>query len=295
MALKLPNTLSNLIFSDNQSASLVQQSLTNSVQPLLNFVNQNFTTSGSGQSVLLTLNQALTLTKQLLVATGTQTNPSVAFSQNNTLGFFYDQANLRMGLVINNTLVGFISAAGMNAQSPSSSGNAFTFYNSSGTAVGSVNNAGTFTSLAPSGTANFVSQNGFRHTIRMGYVYVTSTTANQSQQCIESLSTVGGGAYNQPRYYQETMPAAGSILAIVVDCNVTLNSAQTIAVYKNGTAISGCTLVINPSATNGAQTFPKSKYTFAAYDVLYATVTYAAAVSSTTAASFVKLSVEMAP
>jgi hypothetical protein len=274
MALKIPNTLSNLIFSDSQSASLVQQSLTSSVQPLLNFINQYFTTSGSGSSVLLTLNQALTLTKQLLLTTGTITSPSMAFAQNNTLGVFYDQANQRMGLCINNTLVGFISSAGMSSQAPSAAGNSFNFCNSSGTVLATVNNAGTFTSYAPAGTPNFVSQNGFRNLVPIGTLTNVTLPASTSSP-MQTASPNGLACF-------VNVPFAGSIVGYSY---VTTSPNAGVAGYvgRNGTIIWNCQTQTGAGTTLGATgTAAKGAYTFGANDSLYF---YARSSSTSTAAS----------
>lgn len=268
MALKIPNTLSNLIFGDSQSASLVQQSLTSSVQPILNFINQYFTASTNSASPLLTLQTALTLVKQLLISSGSMSNPGMAFSQNNTLGVFYDQANLRMGLVINNTLVGFISAAGMNAQSPSSAGNAFTFYNNTGAAIGSVNNAGTFTSLSAFGVPSFVSSQGFKYPLPQFYFWGNGGTTSTSYTFMSMpvVATIGTqtasftvGAWTAPR--------AGSVTAV----SVYFDRSNTLAFnFRLQIAGTQTTNVLNNVTGNNYATLAKnsSGFTFSAGAVI---------------------------
>lgn len=135
-----------------------------------------------------------------------------------------------------------------------------------------------------------ISTGSYKTEVRLGYVYVTSTTAGQTQQCIETLTLVNASAY-QAKYYFATIPFRGSVVALVCDCQTTIASAQTITLYRNSKSI--LSLNIAASATNGVVNQPKGTLKFNANDTFYATVTYASAVSSTTAASFIKLYVEI--
>lgn len=127
----------------------------------------------------------------------------------------------------------------------------------------------------------------------LGYVYMTSTTAGQSQQCIKTINLVSSTSA-AARYYNETIPFAGDVAAIVCDCRSTIASVQTVNLYKKAAsgvsnAVSVASFTVAPSAMNGYQNYPAGAIAFNAGDVFYATVTYATAVSSTAVASFIKL------
>lgn len=162
MALNLPNTLSNLIFDSSPSASLVQQSLTTAVQPILNFINQNFASKGSGNNQTLTFQNVVAMARQLLVSSGSLQNPGVAFKDANGVGFFYDGGNKRVGVTFNGVLVGYFDATGCTVPTTLTVGG-------NANIAGSANVTGTATANS------MVSAQGFKAVIPAGCYYLNNT------------------------------------------------------------------------------------------------------------------------
>jgi hypothetical protein len=108
--MKLPNTLSSLIFEGDQNATLVQQSLTAAVQPILDFINRNFVQNGLTQA--LSFANPVSFLKTALFSSGNQRQPSISFTADNTLGLFYDPVQKRLGIVQNNQVLAWLSQSG---------------------------------------------------------------------------------------------------------------------------------------------------------------------------------------
>lgn len=87
---------------------------------------------------------------------------------------------------------------------------------------------------------------------------------------------------------------AGSVVGIGASFTVApAGSALTLAVTKNGSVISGCTLSVAPGATLGrSTTFATGAYTFAAGDVLGVAITTDGSWTATTSDVVVAVEVE---
>lgn len=167
MARNIPKALATFVSSDSDTARMYSH-IQAAVQPLLDFVNKNFPAGKTGQA--LNASGAVQLTQSLL-ANGTMRAPSLAFTNNTQLGWYYDQANDRMVLVANNAAIAYVSASGVTFALPiSTSGIANT---------GAFSSTGTVTSTAI-GTPSFVSAQGFKSVIPAGEYWASNTAGSGS-------------------------------------------------------------------------------------------------------------------
>jgi hypothetical protein len=267
VALNLPNTLSSLIFDSSPSATLVQQSLTTAVQPVLNFINQNFSSKGSGNNATLAFQNMVSMARQLLVSSGSLTAPGIAFNDAQGVGFFYDAGNKRLGITFNGVLVGYLDATGLTAPAALAVG-------------GNATVTGTMTANS------VVSAQGFKGPLWAGAL--NNVTLNASTGAL-SYTADNGGTW----YYVATHP--GSVVGIsgYNTGAATVQGGVVGAQYfllKNGTAVQN-----GPSAgySGGAvfQAYSKGALPFAAKD--YLTVGVRSSGTSTVANAYVHASLTL--
>lgn len=129
----------------------------------------------------------------------------------------------------------------------------------------------------------------YKTEIRLGFVYVTSITANLTQQALETIVLVDGTGVTA-RPHPTTIPFPGSVVALVCDIRPTVAVAQTINLYKNTSLLTSLSVASN--AASGVALFPKGSYPFKAGDSFFSTVTFPTASSNSTC-TFIKIYVEL--
>lgn len=129
----------------------------------------------------------------------------------------------------------------------------------------------------------------YKTEIKLGSVYVSSVTAGQMQQGVETI-TLANGSGSTARAYSATIPFKGSVVALSVDINPSIASTQTISLYRNNFLF--LSFQVASGATNGVVNFPKNRWQFNANDVFFGAVTYTTASSNSTC-TFIKLYVEL--